>query len=94
MRSPLLCTDRRPNLGPKISPDARLEFVGRDRQFRDGAAGAPLDELRALNIHAKAAVWGTHDWYDMFMGSVKITHVTGLEMPGESVLDALKLSQE
>jgi len=47
----------------------------------------PLDELRTLDIRAGAAVWDAHDWCDMFVG---ITHVAGLETPGESVLDALK----
>ena len=61
------------------------------RALRRACAGVPLDELRALSIRAEAAVWGPHDWYDVFVDSVEITHVAGLETPGESVLDALKL---
>ena len=61
------------------------------RALRRACAGVPLDELRALSIRAEAAVWDAHDWYDTFVGSVEITHVAGLETPGESVLDALKL---
>ena len=61
------------------------------RALRRACAGIPLDELRALSIRAEAAVWDAHDWYDTFVGSVEITHVAGLETPGESVLDALKL---
>jgi hypothetical protein len=88
--------------GPKISPDVRLECKwdaidnpAMERwALRRACAGVPLDELRALYVHAEAAVWGTHDWQDVFIGSVEITYVTGLEMPGKSMLDALKLSQE
>ena len=91
--------DREQYFGPKISPDVRLECEWdaiddpemERRALRRACAGVPLDELRAVSIRAEAAVWGAHDWYDMFVGSVEITHVAGLETPGESVLDALKL---
>jgi hypothetical protein len=96
---PTLAEDREQYFGPKIVPDVRLECewdsiddpeVER-RALRRACAGVPLDELRALSIRAEAAVWDAHDWYDTFVGSVEITHVAGLETPGESVLDALKL---
>jgi uncharacterized membrane protein YgcG len=96
---PTAAEDREQYFGPKISPDVRLECEWdaiddpemERRALRRACAGVPLDELRALSIRAEAAVWGAHDWYDMFVGSVEITHVAGLETPGESVLDALKL---
>ena len=82
-----------------MSPDVRLECEWdaiddpemERRALRRACACVPLDELRAVSIRAEAAVWDAHDWYDMFVGSVEITHVAGLETPGESVLDALKL---
>jgi hypothetical protein len=91
--------DREQYFGPKIPPDVRLECEWdaiddpemERRALRRACAGVPLDELRAVSIRAEAAVWDAHDWYDMFVGSVEITHVAGLETPGESVLDALKL---
>ena len=91
--------DREQYFGPKISPEVRLECEWdaiddpemERRALRRACAGMPLDELRALSIRAEAAVWDAHDWYDTFVGSVEITHVAGLETPGESVLDALKL---
>jgi len=96
---PTITEDRDQYFGPKIAPDVRLECEWDSiddpemerRALRRACAGVPLDELRALSIRAEAAVWAAHDWYDTFVGSVEITHVAGLETPGESVLDALKL---
>ena len=96
---PTVTEDREQFFGPKTIPDVRLEceWDASDdpemerRALRRACAGVPLDELRALSIRAEAAVWDAHDWYDTFVGSVEITHVAGLETPGESVLDALKL---
>ena len=36
----------------------------------------PLGELCALSVCAKAAVCGADDWYEMFVGSIEITHVS------------------
>ena len=96
---PTVSEDREQYFGPKITADVRLECEWdaiddpemERRALRRACAGVPLDELRAVSIRAEAAVWDAHDWYDMFVGSVEITHVAGLETPGESVLDALKL---
>ena len=96
---PSVTEDREQYFGPKIAPDVRLEceWDARDdpemerRALRRACVGVPVDELRAVSIRAEAAVWDAHDWYDTFVGSVEITHVAGLETPGESLLDALKL---
>ena len=96
---PTLAEDRNHYFGPKGGPDVRLEceWDANDnpemerRALRRACAGVPLDELRALSVYAEAAVWGANDWYEMFVESVEITHVSALEVPGGSVLDALKL---
>jgi len=96
---PTVAEDRDQYFGPKPAADVRLEceWDASDdpemerRALRRACAGVPLDELRALSVRAEAAVWDAHDWYDVFVGSVEITHVAALEAPGESVLDALKL---
>ena len=96
---PTLLEDRDQYFGPKGGPDVRLECEWdadddpemERRALRRACAGVPLDELRALSVCAEAAVWGANDWYELFVGSVEITHVSALEAPGGSVLDALKL---
>jgi F-box-like len=97
---PTVAEDREQYFGPKCFADVRLEceWDASDdpemerRALRRACAGVPLDELRALSVRTEAAIWGPQDWYDTFVDSIEITHVAALETPGESVLDALKLS--
>ena len=99
---PTLAEDRDRYFGPTGRPDVRLECEWdthndpeRERRaLRRACASVPLDELRALSVCAKAAMWGADDWYEMFVESVEITHVSALEAPGRSVLDALKLPSQ
>jgi hypothetical protein len=96
---PTLIEDREQYFGPRGASAVRLECewdasdddleIDR-RALRRACAGVPLDELRAVSVCAEADVWRAQDWYDMFVGSVEITHVAALESPGESVLDGLK----
>ena len=48
-----------------------------------------LADLRALELRADAAVWAARDWRAAFAACTEITHVLALDVPAESLLEAL-----
>ncbi|KAH9176104.1 hypothetical protein EDB89DRAFT_201167 [Lactarius sanguifluus] len=95
--TPTVAEDCETYNGPNASPDVRLECEWdagdpdmEQRALLRACACVPLPDLRALSLHADAAVWSARDWRATFTACPEITHVMASDVPAESLLEALR----